>query len=147
MAADLIVNIVSIIVIAVLISTALLPKKLNYAVNGCILLLLGLIPILFELEVIPFTFGEAGIIKYTVTVVVMFSAKTLIVEAVKEEHALRWITLSMGVLLVILSIVPSLHALGALTFTIPNYPPMVNNIMYVVASLFLFVGIFLARSD
>ncbi|MBW2971779.1 hypothetical protein KY359_01965 [Candidatus Woesearchaeota archaeon] len=141
----LITNIVTVVVLALLVSTGLMPKKPKYAVNAGILLLMGLIPILYALRVLPFTFGEAGIIKYVVAVVAVYAGQNLISEGIKEEHALRWISVVFGILIILLAVVPSLYQLGALTFTFPEYPPLVNHIMYVLAGLLLITGIFLAR--
>ncbi len=140
-------NIVTAVVVIALLSTAIMPKRMNYGFNGILLLLLGGIPLLHDLGVLPFTFGEAGIIKYVVTVVVIFAAKSLIAEGIKEEHTLRWVTITAGIVIAVLALVPTLYELGALTFTIPEYPGMVNQIIYLVAAILLFAGIFLAKKE
>ena len=145
MVSALITNLVTVVVLLVLVGTFVLPTKFRYGVHGLILFVLGLVPILFALDVIGFTFGEAGIIKYVIAVVVVFTARSLVVQGVKEEGPMRWITIIMGVVIIILTAVPALHQLGALTFTIPQYPSVVDNIIYVLASALLFVGIFIAE--
>ncbi len=139
-----ITNIVTIVILIILVGTFALPKKIRYAVHALFLLVLGLIPLLFSLEVIGFTFGEAGIIKYVVAVVVVFTARSLIMEGVKEEGSLRWVSIIAGIIIIILSVTPSLYQLGALTFTIPSYPPLIDQIVYIIAAILLTLGIFLS---
>lgn len=144
---SLIINMVTVVVVGVLVATGLMPKKIKYAVNALIIFALGILPLLYRLDVIGFTFGEAGIIKYVVAVVVVYTAQNLISEGIKEEHAIKWITITVGVLVIIMALVPTLHQMGALTFTLPEYPEIINYVMYTVAGLLLFVGVFLSRSN
>jgi hypothetical protein len=138
-------NIVTIIILLVLVVTFILPRKVRYGVHSAILLILGLLPLLYALKIIGFTFGEAGIIKYVIAVVIVFTGRSLVVEGVKEEGPMRWISIVMGVLIIILTAVPALHKLGALTFTIPSYPLIVDHIIYIIAAGLLFAGIFLEQ--
>ncbi|MBN1544971.1 hypothetical protein JW898_05940 [Candidatus Woesearchaeota archaeon] len=140
-----ITNTVTIIVLAILIGTFALPKKIRYAVHALFLLSLGLLPILYALDVIGFTFGEAGIIKYMVSVVVVFTARSLIVEGVNEEGPMRWASIIAGVVIIMLVSVPALHSMGALTFTIPKYPALIDHILYVIASVLVILGIFMSH--
>lgn len=139
------VNIVTVVALTILVGTLLLPKRGRYAVHSLMLLALGTLPILYRLEIINFTFGEAGIIKYVVAVVVVFTARSLVMEGVKEESFVKWLSILMGVVIIVLTAVPALHSLGALTFTIPQYPPLVDNIIYIAAAVLLFAGIFLTK--
>ena len=140
-----IINTVTIITLLILVVTFLLPKKIRYAVHGIILLVLGLIPILYSAGFINFTFGEAGIIKYVVAVVVVFTARSLIIEGIHEESKIKYVSIIMGILIILLTAIPALHKLGALTFTIPEYPPMIDYIVYIIAAILLFIGIFIAE--
>lgn len=140
-----IINVVTIITLLILVGTFLLPKIIRYAVHGLILLALGLIPLLYQFAIIDFTFGDAGIIKYVVAVVLVFTARSLILEGVKEESFVRWVSIIMGILIILLTAIPALHKLGALTFTIPEYPAIVDSVIYIIAAVFLFAGMFLAK--
>ena len=140
-----ITNIVTIVILVILVGTFALPKKIRYAVHAIFLFALGISPLLFSLGVIGFTFGEAGIIKYVVAVVVVFTARSLIAEGVKEKGALRWVSVIAGIVIIILAVTPRLYQLGALTFTIPSYPPLIDQIVYVIAAVLLTLGIFLSH--
>ena len=137
-----IINLVTIITLIILVTTFFFPKAIRYAIHGLILLVLGLIPLLYQFGVINFTFGEAGIIKYVIAVVIVFTARSLIMEGIKEERVIKWVSIVMGVLIVLLTAIPALHKLGALTFTIPEYPMIVDSFIYIVAAILLFAGIF-----
>ncbi|MBU2561825.1 MAG: hypothetical protein KKD17_06005 [Nanoarchaeota archaeon] len=140
-------NTVTILFLSVIVGTFALPKKIRYVIHGLFLFALGLIPILYTLNVLSFTFGEAGIIKYVVAVVVVFTARSLIMEGVHEEGPMRWVSIISGIIIIILVTVPTLHKLGALTFTIPEYPQIIDQVIYIIASILLFIGIFLSKSD
>jgi hypothetical protein len=138
-------NIVTIVILLILVGTFILPKRARRGVHGLILLFLGFVPLLYSLNVINFTFGEAGIIKYVVAVVVVFTARSLIIEGMQEEGTLRWISIILGIFIILLTAIPALHKLGALTFTIPEYPAIIDHIVYIIASVFLFIGMFMAK--
>ncbi|MFC1741428.1 hypothetical protein ACFL3V_02745 [Nanoarchaeota archaeon] len=142
-----ITNVVTIVILIVLVATFCIGKKARYAVHGTILLLLGLIPILHEFGVLGFTFGDAGIWKYMLAVVVIFAARSLIAEGIKEESRFKWVSISFGALVIILVTVPALNKLGALTFSIPKYPVIIDHFIYVVAAILLYVGIFISNTD
>lgn len=136
-------NVVTIIVLLLLVATFLIPKKIRHVVHSLLLLTVGLIPLLYTLGVIPFTFGEAGIVKYAVTFIVAMAAKDLIADALKIEGPMKYIIIVLGATIVVLAAIPSLHAVGALTFTLPEYPPIVDNILHIVVAVTLFISIFL----
>ena len=136
------INAVTIVVLLILVGTFILPKKLRYVVHGIMLFALGIIPLLYEFRVIGFTFGDAGIIKYVVAVVVVFTARSLVMEGIKEESAIKWVSIVAGVCIILLTAIPALHNLGALTFTIPEYPAIIDHLVYVIAAILLFAGTF-----
>lgn len=140
-----ITNIVTIVILLILVGTFALPKKIRYGVHAIFLLFLGIIPLLYSLQIISFTFGDAGIIKYVVAVVVVFTGRSLIAEGVKEEGKLRWVSIISGIIVIILAVTPRLYELGALTFTIPEYPELIDNIVYIVAAILLTMGIFMSN--
>ncbi|MBW2964544.1 hypothetical protein KY363_03720 [Candidatus Woesearchaeota archaeon] len=140
-------NAVTLVAVLILVGTFFLPKKVRYAVHGLILLLLGIIPILYQFNVVGFTFGEAGIWKYLIAVVVIFTARSLIMEGVKEESSFKWVSIIFGIIVVILVTIPALNKVEALTFTIPEYPAIIDHIIYVIAAILLFVGLFMSKSE
>jgi hypothetical protein len=136
-------NVVTVVVLLALVSTFLIPKKIRHVVHSIMLLTIGLFPLLYHLGVLPFTFGEAGIVKYAVTFIVAMAAKDLIADALKIEGPMRYVVIVLGSTIVILAAIPSLFALGALTFTLPEYPSIVDNILHIIVGVTLFVTIFL----
>jgi len=141
----LVTNILAIAVALVLVATLLLPKMARHIVHSLLLLTFGVIPLLHQLEVIGFGLPDWPILQYAITVIVILSGRTLVIDGFREENkALKFSTMIAGIIIVLMVTIPTLQRIGAITFEV-NYPAIVNYIFYVIAGLLLFIGSFVLQ--
>ncbi|MFC1752379.1 hypothetical protein ACFL96_03180 [Thermoproteota archaeon] len=140
------INIIAIAVVIALVIAFLLPKKLHYIINGLILLGIGILHILFELYITEFDVRNTPILLFVITFVVMVTAKELISESIKEPGiALKSMTFIIGLMLITLVVVPELYHFGAISFDLPDYPFIVNAVIYIIAGFVAIIAPFLAE--
>ena len=141
----LVTNIVSIVVALLLVLTLILPKLIKHILHSIILLSFGLIPLLHSFSVIGFTIPSWPILTYALTGIVIISARTLIVDGFKEEEKVIKIgSIVAGILILLAVTIPSLSAIGALTFKI-ELPEMVISIVYIISGILLLIGTAIMR--
>lgn len=139
---DVVDDIITIVICVILLVTLVLPKKIRYGVFAAFLFILGGIPLLYLMGLIGITFAEAPIIKYVTTFVVVLAGRSLFMEGVKMESEFKWAAISLGVIIIILTTIPSLHAAKALSFGLPEFPELINHILYIISGGCLIAGIF-----
>jgi len=144
---DAVGNIISITLVIILIITLILPKKIRGIVHAIFLFLFGLIPILFRLKLLGVTFEDTPQLAYAVLFIIVIAGRTMMVEGIKIESKVKWPIIIFGVIIIILTTIPALHDLGALSFTLPPWSTIINEIIYVFAAVFLVIVTFMADSD
>jgi hypothetical protein len=139
-------NIIALAVSFAFIISLLLPHKIHAMINGAILLAVGITHLLFELFVIEFDIRQTPILIFVIVFVVMVTAKELIQESIREKgKAMKGITFIAGVGLIILVLVPELYHYGAINFNLPDYPFIINAVLYIIAGIVAIIAPFLAE--
>jgi hypothetical protein len=139
-------NILALAVSFAFIISLLLPHKIHAMINGIILLAVGLTHLLFELLVIEFDIRQTSILPFVIIFVVAVTAKELIGESLHEKgSAMKGLTFIAGIVLIVLVIVPELYHYGALSFNLPDYPFLINAIIYLFAGAVAIVAPFLQK--
>lgn len=143
MAGDIVVSIVTILVVIALFVPMLFSRRLHYALGGIILLAIGTLTILFESGKTGFDVGEYPILHYAVYFFIVLAGKDLLKEGFKEkESVLKYPSIVLGIVLVVLTTIPTLNKLHVIDWAIPKYSPIIDGILYIVSGVFLLVGIF-----
>ena len=135
-------DVVSGVIVAILFSTLLFSKKLHYFASGLFLVLLGVLPILYDYGKISLDVYSFPIYHYAAIFLILFAGKDLLREGWREKQSmLRWPSLLLAVIMIASVTIPKLHNMGAISFAL-DYPPIVDHVLYIAAGLFLIVGIF-----
>jgi len=125
-------------------------KKINYFLSGILIFLIGLLPFLSNSELINFNIGLYPIFNFAAYFIIVFAARDFLSEGFKEKWSfMKYPVLIMGLLLYILTTIPTLYAMNIISFEIPVYPEMFNNVLYLICGLFLMISDFtvLATND
>ncbi len=146
MAAEIVTNIIIIAVAVLLIVSLRLAKKPKHLVLGAILIVYGGIKLLSYYEIIQFNIPRIPVITYILSIVVAVGGASLILDSFREKSFLKWISLTFGVIAVVLSVIPTLYQINAITFEIPSYPEFINFYLYLSAGL-LIIAAFIAGDD
>lgn len=142
MAIDLTSQIISIFIVILLFLSLLLSKKIHYFIAGLLLIFLGSAPYLYEYSIIPFNIMDFPVFNFTAYFFIVFASKDLFKEGFKEkESALKWPSLILAIVLIVLTTIPTLNKLQVIDFVL-EYPPVVDHVIYIVSGLFLLIGIF-----
>ena len=147
MVAEIVTNIIVIAVAVLLIVSLRLAKKPKHMILGAILIVYGGSKLLSYHEVIQFNIPGIPIIIYALSIVVTVGGASLILDSFKEKHFLRWISLALGFIAVVLSIIPTLYQINAITFEIPSYPEFINFYLYFSAGILLIIAAFIAEDN
>lgn len=140
-------NILALAVSLAFIVTLLLPHKIHAMINGVILLAIGITHLLYELLIIEFDVRGSPILLFVIVFVVAATAKELIAESIKEKgKAMKGLTFMAGIILIILVLIPELYHAGALGFNLPDYPFLVNAIIYLFAGVVAIIAPFLQKA-
>jgi len=135
-------NIVTIGIVIVFMITVILPKKFKYIVDGLLLTIVGGLNYLFFQQIIFIDIYKYPVFKYLISTLIIVCGKELIQEGSEEEGFLKTSSIILGLLLIIITIIPLLYSLNALTFMF-NIPPMILSALYVLSGLFVIVGGFI----
>lgn len=147
MAAEIVTNIIVIAVAVLLIVSLRLAKKPKHLILGAILIVYGGVKLLSYHEVIPFNIPRIPIITYIISLVVTVGGASLMLDSFKEKSFLKWISLTSGFIAVVLSVIPTLYQINAITFEIPSYPEFINFYLYFSAGLLLIIAAFIVEDD
>ena len=116
MVAEIVTNIIVIAVAVLLIVSLRLAKKPKHLVLGTVLIVYGVIKLLSYHEIINFNIPKIPIITYILSIVVTVGGASLILDSFKEKSFLKWISLAFGFVAVVLSVIPTLYQINAITF-------------------------------
>ncbi len=147
MAAEIVTNIIVIAAAVLLIVSLRLSKKPKHLVLGAILIVYGGIKLLSYHEVIQFNIPRIPVITYIISIVVTVGGASLVLDSFKEKSFLKWISLTFGFIAVVLSVIPTLYQINAITFDIPSYPEFINFYLYLSAGLLLIIAAFIVGDD
>jgi len=144
---DVIGNIISITIVIILIITLILPKKIRYITHSIFLLMFGLVPIFYKLGLLGVTFSDAPQLAYAVLFIIVIAGRTLIVEGIRIEGGIKFFFMTVGILIIIMTTIPVLHQVDALSFGLPKIPPIINEVLYVISGITLIVLTFMIEKD
>jgi len=147
MAAEIITNVIAVAVAVLLIVSLRLAKKPKHLILGAVLIVYGVIKLLSYHEIINFNIPKIPIITYLLSIVVTVGGASLILDSFREKSFLRWISLALGFVAVVLSVIPTLYQINAITFEIPSYPEFINFYLYFSAGLLLIIAAFIAEDN
>jgi len=117
-------------------------KKIHYFFSGSTLIALGILPILYDMEVIGLDITLYPIFNFAAYFFVVLAAKDLFKESFKEkESTLKWPSLILAISLLVLTTIPTLNKMHVIEFVL-NYPKIIDHILYLVCGLFLIISIF-----
>lgn len=147
MVAEIIANIIVIAVAVLLIVSLRMAKKPKHLILGAILIVYGGIKLLSYHKVIQFNIPHIQVITYIISIVVTVGGANLILDSFKEKSFLKWISFALGVIVVVLSVIPTLYQINAITFEIPSYPEFINFYLYFSAGLLLIIAAFIVEGN
>lgn len=134
---------ISVIVVIILIASMILPRKLHFFFNGLVLITLGVMPILKNAGTITFDVNKVPIISYMIYFIVVLAGKELIKEGFHgEKGVMRYASITLAIFIITITTIPTLYKTGAISFTLPNFPPMINNVIYIITGVMLIAGVF-----
>jgi hypothetical protein len=141
-AAGIIGNIVSLLIVAVIFITLIFTKKLHFFISGLTLIALGVLPILYNAGIINIDVNAYPVLGFAAYFFVAVAAKDLFQEAYREkEKPLRMLTLVFAFGLLFFTAIPTLHKLHVIE-SFFDIPSLVYNVIYILSGIFLIIGIF-----
>ena len=142
MAGSMLIQIISVAIVIVLFLLMILWKRGHYILGGLTLAAIGSLTFLFEFNVISFNVGDYPILHYAVYFFVAFAGKDLVKEGFKEkESALKWPSMIFGVVLILITTIPTLKKMNVISWALPQ-SPLVDAGIYLASGLFMLVGAF-----
>ncbi|MFC1741111.1 hypothetical protein ACFL3V_01065 [Nanoarchaeota archaeon] len=142
MAGSLVVQVISIVIVAGLFLLMVLWKKAHYVIGGLTLCAISTLTVLFKIGKTTFDVGQYPILHYAVYFFVAFAGKDLIKEGFKEkESALKWPSLILGVVLIVITTIPTLKKMHVIEWALPK-SVYVDASIYAIAGLFMIIGAF-----
>lgn len=147
MAAGIVTNIIVIAVAVLLIVSLRLAKKPKHLILGAILIVYGGIKLLSYYEIMQFNIPRIPVITYVISIVVTVGGASLILDSFREKSFLKWISLTLGFIAVVLSVIPTLYQINAITFDIPSYPEFINFYLYLSAGILLIIAAFITEDN
>jgi uncharacterized membrane protein YozB (DUF420 family) len=136
-------SVLSLVIVIALVGSLMLPKKLHYVFNGIVLILMGVMPMMYNARIISINIESMAIVQYMLTFIIVVAGRELIKEGIKEENKMmKWASILVGVFIITFTTIPALYAMGAIGFTMPNFPPELNYGLYITAGIFMLVGVF-----
>jgi hypothetical protein len=133
-------------VVLALVAMYALPDKALRITDGILLLLLGLFPVLYILNVIHFNINSYVLIRFIALYLVIDVGSMLFSEAITEENVgLKIFSMVVGLFIVLVTSIPWMQEFGAISFKLPSYSPYVDLVLYIVAGMLAVVGAFKAE--
>lgn len=144
MISETVIQLLSIVVVVIVLSFFWKSKNLHFLFGGLMLIVLGFMLIQFEIFSVDFDWKRLPVVYFGLYLLIAFAGKDLLVEGFKQtKSALKYQSLGLGSLLVLMGVVPVLSRYEILSFVIPNYNIIVDGIIYVLGGLFLLFGKFI----
>lgn len=130
----------AIVIVVALVLIWLLPDKVTYLLTGTLLLIFGILPLLTYFGAINFDMYSYPISYYIVLYIAITGGEVLVYESLHEQVILKMLSMILGVVIVILTAIPTLKEIGAISFALPEYSPIINAIIYLTAGILLVIG-------
>lgn len=127
------------------------PRKIISFILGAIMLVLGGIPLLYKFNVIKFTipFVTAPGFQLILWILGLAGGVFLIFDGMREgmtgfgmQRSLMWISIMVGIALLLFGGIPLLNKLGFIGFTIPVLAEMLIITLLAIAGILLLIGSF-----
>jgi hypothetical protein len=147
MVAEIITNVAVILVVVLLVVTLRISKRPKHIILGIILILYGGLKASSYHEILKFDIPDLPVITYMISIVVTVGSAHLILDSIKEKSVLRWASLTIGILVIVLSVTPTLYELNAITFVLPSYPEFINFYLYVITGILLLIAAFIVKDN
>jgi hypothetical protein len=142
MAANLLVQIGAILVVIFIFVLMIVWKRMHYVISGVTLSAVGILTFLLHFGKIKFDVGDYPILIFALYFYIAFAGKDLIKEGFKEkESKLKYPSIILGIILVLINIVPTLHKLHVIDWVLPQNL-ILDATIYTVSGLFLIIGAF-----
>ena len=138
-------NLTSISILVLYVVILAFPRVLKYSANGLLLIIIGGMSLMYEFGLINYDIIAIPIMKYLLLLMVALSAKELCSSGFKEHGKLRFISIFLAVLLIIITTIPALYSINAITFNLPEIPMIVLNCLYIMAGIVLVIGAFMFK--
>ncbi|MFT4297982.1 MAG: hypothetical protein ACMXX5_02210 [Candidatus Woesearchaeota archaeon] len=114
----------------------------KYFTHGLFLLGMGLIPFLYNYNIIEANLTDTGLFQYLVIAWGLLAGRELVTEGIKEHNKImKFSSIMLGIALVAITSIPSLYQLNAITFTI-GIPDIALYILYIISGFMLAMGSF-----
>jgi peptidoglycan biosynthesis protein MviN/MurJ (putative lipid II flippase) len=107
-------------------------------VLGVIVGLLGLLPLCHQIKILSFDISSS-IPAFILYILVVAGGIFLLIDSV-HEITLRWISVVLGIIVVMLGMVGLLSYMGIIAFKLGFIPELLWNIIYIVTGVFLIFG-------
>jgi len=126
-----------------LVSLEVLPLKIKRMAYAGLLIVFGALPFLHFMGIIGLNIYSYPITKYAVLFAVIIIGRCLFAEGLKDPNILLKIpTMILGLLIIFITATPTLYSLGAISFTLPDYLPVIDFFIYIAAGAFGIIGAF-----
>lgn len=143
MVSELIVQIISVVIVLGMLALMIVSKKVHYFVGGLILIGTGVMSILFITGVTEMDFDKIPIVSFAVYFMIVFASKDLLKEGFKEkESSLKWPSIILALLLLTLTTIPTLNKAHVIDWALPEYPKIIDAILYIISGVVLPIGTF-----
>ena len=131
-------------VVIALVLLLLLPRRVQYIINGLILLFFGTLPLLSHFGLVPFDiYMVFPVAHYILYYTVIIAGKELFKEGIREKGPILQITsIMLGATIIILTSLPVLYKYDAISFEPPQLDLIVDLIIYIFAGFLLVIGVF-----
>jgi len=130
-----------------LVSLEVLPLKIKRMIYAGLLIVFGALPFLYFMKMIKLNIYAFPVTQYAVLFSVIIIGRCLFAEGLKtQEIFLKIPTMILGLLIIFITATPTLYSLGAISFTLPDYLPVIDFIIYISAGIFGIIGAFKADS-
>jgi len=128
-----------------LLLTFFLAQRLQYIFHAVFLLAMGLAPLLYYLGFVSLNIRDLIALKYIITLVIVMSGRELIRHGMKErQKGLKQISIVMGIAIIVATAIPALATFGSITFRFPEYPFVIDSILYIAGAAMLAIGTLVA---
>ena len=116
------------------------PRQPISGILGLVFLILGVVPLLNSFGIIGFALPA---VPDFIARIILLIAGTLLLWDAKHEifnnRAWMWLSLVLGIPILVLGLVPVLNSFGVIDFTLNFVPILVYNILTAVAGVILFI--------
>jgi hypothetical protein len=137
-----VMDIIAIAIVIVMVAKDALPKKAVYAIHSLLLIGFGLFPLILYFNLLTFDIFSYGIAKYVALFVVIVAGQELFKTGLKEDNkVLQIVSLVLGVAIIVITALPQLTELGAISFTMPAYTPIIDFAFYLACGILLLIGL------